>query len=89
MVSEPLNGYLYLAGCGGAYLYYQFEAEAGGLLWVWGQPGIQGEFKLNLNNEGNLISKRQKQQKNIHTILPLVLTYEPTGTTGTCNRGWS
>jgi hypothetical protein len=38
------------------------EAEAGGSLWVWGQPGLHQEFQDSRGYIESPISKQQQQQ---------------------------
>lgn len=35
------------------------EPEAGGLLWVWDQPGLHSDFRTNRNSEWPFVSNRQ------------------------------
>jgi hypothetical protein len=48
------------------------EAESGGSLWVWGQPGLQNEFQNSQATQWNPVSKSKRNRiffsLTIHTI---------------------
>ena len=43
------------------------EAEAGGSLWILGQPGLQSEFQGSQSYTEKPCLKKPKQQQNKHT----------------------
>jgi hypothetical protein len=61
-----------------------WEVEAGGSLWVRGQPGLQGEFqdcqdyteKLCLQNEKRREGKRREESKQIYRARMVVQLYK-------------
>ena len=42
------------------------EAEAGGSLWVWGQPGLQGAAKDTQRETMSWKTKQEEQQEENH-----------------------